>query len=366
MDNDNSAVGTGSQMTQDSVSDVAASLEATFRRELGVESKEESSTSPAQTPDKEHPKADVKPEASDVEKPAEQEEKSDDEGKTAPAKTEEKADEKDEPAMDESIFSDLLEVESENEQDVTKLQSRLSEKDRYIGQLGDQLRSINEALASAGRKLINTPDGLKMAATDDAPEFKPEAINVKKIVDSLKPEEMDLFVEKPEAAARLIAERTIKEIANRYMPIQASANDSVLTQEDANQVYTSFVEAKLSDGKTQRFPDANSPKVSEMIRTAYEKSTSPAMQKFKELASKDKDVQYIMLEYLYNKVFRATHAQQAKVAAMAKAKAEVKEKHAKEPSVSTSGASASVKGQQKSGSGKSWNDIFAQNIAAMA
>ena len=164
----------------------------------------------------------------------------------------------------------------------------------------------------------------------------------------------------------MIAERTVKEIASKYVPVQASAKDAVLTQADVNSVYESFVGAKLADNKTPRFPDADSPKVTELIRTAYEKSTSPAMVKLKEMANKDKDMQHILLEHLYNKVFRATHAQQAKLAELKKAKMETKAKHEKEPSVSTSGAGASVKGQQKAGSGNTWNDAFVREIAAMA
>lgn len=353
------------------VSDAAASLEATFKRELGVEEpKEEVSNQPTQTPEEGHPKPeeDDQAEAPADGKPVEEDGKPEDEKKDDPDdkdKTEEEPAKEEEPEEDTSLMDELLEVESEKNLDVPQLQSRLSEKDRYIEQLSSELRSMNETLASAGRKIINTPDGPRVAPSEDAPEFSPDAVDVEGIIKGLKPEEMDLFVEKPEEAAKLVAERTIKDIASKYMPVQASSNDSVLTAEEANSVYEDFINAKLSDGKTPKFPDADSPRINELIKNAYEKTTSPAMQKFKELAGKDKDVQHIMLEHLYNKVFRAIHVQESAKAARLKAKSETKEKHEKEPSVSSSGASSSVRGQQPSGSNKTWNDVFETEIAAM-
>lgn len=349
-----------------SVSDASA-MEDMFRRELGIEAKpkDESGDKPDNALSEGLPKdAEKAPKAPDAETPAEKDVKpSEDAPINEVAKTDEKP--TDESEDDDSMLKDFLEIEVDSAKSAEDWKARNSETRRYADELNNKIRSYEEALASAGRQLINTDDGLKLAPTEDAEEFKPET--VANILKSLTEDEKELFTDEPEKAAKLIAERTIKAVADKFAPIQANAQEKRLTSDQLNEVYGSFLSAKMSDGKTARFPDAEDPKVVAMMQQAFDSTTNPAMERLKKEASKDKDMQHFLLEYLYYKTFRARHAQMTYKAEQKKAQEKLKKNNEKEPSLSAGGASAPVKGQTRSSSvSERIQGVFASEIAKMA
>jgi len=343
-------------------------MEDVFKRELGLEAdpKEESGDKPDNALEEGHPKDPAKePEEPAPEIPAEKDVKPSEE--EAPETAEVEAEEKpaeEVPEEDNSLLNDILEIETDDDKSADDWKSRHSEATRYSQGLNDKIRSYEEALASAGRQFVNTEDGMKVAPTEDAADFKPESVD--EIMKSLTAEEQELFTDEPEKAARLIAERTIKAVADKFTPIQASAQDKMLTRNELDDVYGEFLEAKLSDG-TPRFKDAKDPEVVELMKSIVNKSTNPAMAKLVEYADKDKDMQRILLEHLHNKVFIATYKQKLYAAEQKKAQTEKKEKIEKEPSLSAGGAAAPVKGQQApSDLSTQVQDTFKREIDAMA
>jgi hypothetical protein len=342
-----------------------ADMTDVFKRELNIEldPKEEPGDKPNKALDEGLPKEPEKaPEAPAVETPAEKVVTPPDED--APKADEAKPDDepaKEEPAEDLSVLNEMLGIEADDAKSAEDWKSRNSETRKYADELSDKLRAQEEALALAGRQFVNTDDGLKLAPTEDAEDFKPESVDA--ILKSLTDEEKELFTDSPEEAAKLIAERTIKAVADKFTPIQANAQEKRLTTGQLNDVYGDFLGSKMSDGKTERFPNADDPEIVDLMQSAFE-SLNPA---FKEAASKNEDVQRILLEHLFNKVGMARQAQMAFKAEQTKAQTDKIEAIKKEPSLSASGASELVKGQgEPSKLATQVNDVFAAEIAKMS
>ena len=230
------------------------------------------------------------------------------------------------------------------------MKTRHAEATRYIGELSEKLKAqastVEAVLASAGRMIVNTKDGPKLAPIEGAEQASVESLGVdlKNVYKSLTAGEQDLFNDDPEKAASLIAERVAKQVAQTLVPAQASKSDIVLTQSEADTVFEEFKSSKFSDGKTLRFPDADNPEVKEMMARAYQANT-PAMEKLRDVANKDKDLHHVMLDYLWLKAFRARHAKLSQQAASKRATEEKKQKITKEVRVSSSGASTRTNAQ---------------------
>jgi len=358
---------TGTQTEVVDNSEVTA-MEDVFKRELGVETapKEEPGNKPDKALEEGLPKEPEKvPEAPIDETPAVLDVEPSDEN--APKAADVEADEKpvvDVPEEDNSLLNDYLQIETDDDKSADDWKARNSETRKYADGLNDEIRSYKEALASAGRQLIHTDDGDKLAPTEDAEEFNPESVDG--IIKNLTEEELELFVDEPEKAAKLIAERTIKAVADKFTPIQANAQDKMLTRNELDDVYGNFLEEKLSDG-TSRFKDADDSKVVGLMKKIVDSSTDPTINRLVEFANKDKDMQHVLLELLHSRVFIGTYKQKLYAAEQKKAQIKTKEKIEKEPSLSASGSAAPTKGQQgQSDRSQQVNDIFASEIAAMS
>lgn len=303
------------------------------------------------------------PEAPVTEEPAEQIAKPSD--KTTEETTDTDSKETKPEEADASLIDELLEVEPEaNLDDLDVVKKRYSDATRHIGELTEQRNRLDEILSAQGRKIILTKDGPKLAATEDAPELNAEVVDVEEMFNSLKPAEQDLFTDDPLAAVKLLSEKITKRIAEKFLPAEAHVKDAILSQDDCNEVYDDFLASKLRDGKTARFPDAEKPEVVEMMKKALAANT-PGMQKLKEAASKDKDLNHVLLELTYLKTWRARQAQLT-IQAAAKKAIETKKKEIEgEPSISSSGASQSTKGQQAQAGGNDVQSMYAKGIAAM-
>lgn len=264
------------------------------------------------------------------------------EEKAAEAEAEEKEAQK-------ALMADLLGIKPEDTTDDPEiLRKRHSDATRHIGELEDQIRGINEALSAQGRQLIQTADGMKVAATEDAKELSNEIVDVNAIYKSLKPAEQDLLTEDGEAYTKLIAEKVRDQFVENFMPEQASVKDITLTDREADAVYDDFINAKLADGTTPRYKNATDPEVEKMMQNIFA-SQDPAMQKFMDAASRDKEMSFKLLEYGWLKAFHARSTMLAMMAEKKKATETKNKEIAAETTISTQGASQAAKGQDTSG-----------------
>jgi len=222
---------------------------------------------------------------------------------------------------------------------------RYDDQTQYTREL-EQDKSDKEAelatlFKTLGRKIITTKDGLQLSNSDDAKDFLAEDVNVDDIVKSLTQKELALLgpdeeINDPQAAAKLLAGKVAEVFASQVPPITAKAEDEILSQRQRDDVYYDFINEKLSDGSTTRFPDCEKPEIKSKLSTVLT-SKDPRMSALRKAALKDPEVQSAYLELAWLRVNRATQTVMTLASADKKTQADKKETNKLKPSVGGTG-----------------------------
>ena len=201
----------------------------------------------------------------------------------------------------------------------------------------DKDAQLTVLLNDLGRKLVTTKDGLGLAVSDDAKDFKAEDINVADIVASLTQKELEMVgpdeeKNNPQAAAKIIASKVAEAFASQIPPITAKAEDMILTQRERDDAWYDFTSEKLADGKTPRFPDCDKPDVIEDIKRALN-AGDDRMVALHEAGMKDANLHKALVELAFLRANRARQTVMTLKAADQKLQADKKDDNKNKPSV---------------------------------
>jgi len=292
---------------------------------------------------------------------APEEEKKDETDSKTDTDTEE-GEEADVDAEARALKADLLGVsEDEPETDPVwkkRYDDTVQELREISQKTSDKEAQLETLLKSLGRTIINTKDGLQLAVSDEAKDFKAEDIDVDSIVNSLSDKELKMFgtedeVGDPKEAANIIATKLASVFAEKVPPVTAKPSDQVLSIPEQNAIYNDFVSEKLGDGKTPRFPDCDKPEVQKELELAF-KATDDRIEALKEAAQKDAKINAALLEFIWLRTFRTTHAVKSLTAAR---KQELDQKNSEnKQSVSVTGSGGNQGGKGASSAPMSQRD----------
>ncbi len=202
-----------------------------------------------------------------------------------------------------------------------------------------------EFLKDQGIEIISTKDGLALAPTEGyISDLKPEDIGVGEIWNSLSKAEKDQFETSPEDACNIVASKLAVNMLSKQPPVTATQEDKMLSDAEVGVVWGDFVNAKHASGRPM-FPDAGKTNIQEYMKRAI-MSTTRGMDKLRDHADRDPDMNHILLELSFFRTFKALHASGA---LKADAKAVASEKKKKNNNEAIKGEGTNINAGGKSG-----------------
>jgi len=219
---------------------------------------------------------------------------------------------------------DMLGLTPEEPDTIESLKEKYAASSGEGRRLKDRLSEIEQMLLnSKGVRLVETKDGLDLVPSDDY---------VKEISDDDVPDVGDISQELPQSVrdtldelddkAKDVVSAIAKAASKRAMTKLLADRPSVLSekprtfisQDESDQCVEDLKNAKLRDGVTPRFPDADKADVQDLMHKMY---SADANQSLRDWMSESKDNFFQGLEHLYTKVAlgrvrRAIQAQDAK------------------------------------------------------
>ncbi|MHC4616261.1 MAG: hypothetical protein ACYTEQ_00770 [Planctomycetota bacterium] len=142
--------------------------------------------------------------------------------------------------------------------DPAVLQKRYNDQREHVRQLTEARNALDATLAQSGVQLVNTRDGYKLAATDEAVAELPIRETINRALNSMDPADRAEKFADPDEAAKLVSsltEQVVADLIPQRPQTSASAQDAVLSDAEAAQVWDDFVTLKDESGKAV-FPDA--------------------------------------------------------------------------------------------------------------
>jgi len=276
----------------------------------------------------------------------------------APEATTETTTEDDEAAQAAELESDLQKslkeiagVEDVEAPSDPVWQQRYNDERRSYQELNDRTQEERDAIATAlneaGRKLIDTPQGVKIVASDDAKAVTAEDLDLARMWNECSDTEQAAFGEvNARAAFDIAAVKLANEYASRVTPTTAKPNDAMLSQRDQDDIYNSFA-TETKPGSTElRFPDVGDAKI-EPVFIKVLQSPDKTMTWLRENAAKDPLAYSAWLRLAYETTGRIMQPVLAKAAAAKRLKA-TKDTELKEAATveGASGGGASGQGDQ--------------------
>lgn len=261
------------------------------------------------------------------------------------------------------VQNELLGIVTGEPETVETLNAKYGEIYRQHEAAQAEFKAKALALAETGLEFIQKSDGtFALAASPTFKEsFDPASVKVdaNRLYDSLTQTEKDLIATDERAAVAMIAGKIAKDVAagvisQRPVPT-ATRDDAILPGQEQERVANAFVNAKLSDGKTERYPDA----AGKVMQTMSQIFNAPGKvaEDFRRIANRSPEHLHYAMDLLYAKVFRANAGSRAILqdrAAQAKLNAD---KNKNKPSGGGSGISGSA------ATGRSGNESEAESIA---
>lgn len=209
--------------------------------------------------------------------------------------------------LSEDELSDMLGLPKPEEETAESLRVKYANSSREAHRLVELEKARQEFFKSQGLKLVQDEEGKFVLVPDEGYEEKLDLskdLNIKKIYDNLSEEDKESLITEPEVALSKIGKKIAMELLAKRPPVSARRVETRISDAQADQVWQGFVAAKLQDGKTPRYQDADNPAVVEVM-TKMLSVESPAMDKFKKVINSDPDLHYIGLEHLYLKARNA-------------------------------------------------------------
>jgi len=217
----------------------------------------------------------------------------------------------------------------------------------------DKDAAQEKALKDLGWKMINTADGLRLTASEEAVAKTAEGVDIDGIVKNLTPKELKLFGldeeegGNPAEAAKLITSKLAQVFATKVPSITARPEDEVMTPLERDEIYDSFISEMLADGKTPRFPDCEKPDIKKDLSGVFA-AKDPVMVALRNASERDPLLHRALLEFGYLRVFRANQGERAMAAARKQELEAKKQENKKDVSVGGTGGN---KGGRSDGAG---------------
>lgn len=209
--------------------------------------------------------------------------------------------------LPEEELHDLLGLPKAEIDTVETLKTKYANSSREAHRLVELEKGRQEFFKSQGLIVHQTEDGKFVLIPDEKYESKLDVskdLNLKKLVDNLSEQDRDELVTEPEKVLTKLGTKIAMEILAKRPPVSNQRVEIQLTREQSNKVWDDFQNAKLQDGKTARYQDANNPAVVSMMEKMLSVE-SPAMDKFKKMMNSDPDLHHVGFEYLYLKTRNA-------------------------------------------------------------
>jgi len=214
-----------------------------------------------------------------------------------------------EPAEeDDEDLLDMLGLQKPEPETIETFKKRYEESSREGHRLSEERALIEQMLTAKGVELVKTANGY---------DFRPREDYVKQITDADLPDLKGLMNELPvdvreelvelgSGADRLVSaiakeaskKAMVKLLADRPA-VTSEAPQNIITTEEADKCLEDMVSAKLRDGVTPRFPEADKPEVQKLMNMVF---NSPAKAELKLWMLSKPDRFYNGLELIYTEV----------------------------------------------------------------
>lgn len=205
--------------------------------------------------------------------------------------------------LPEEELADMLGIPKPEQETVESLRVKYANSSREAHRLVEMDKARQEFFKSQGLTLVQDEEGKFALVPDEEYEKKfdlSKDLNIKKMYDNLSEEDKENLIAEPEKVIEKIGKQVALELLAKRPPVTNKRIETRISDEQANSVWSGFVASKLQDGKTPRYPDADSQAVVETMKRILSSET-PAMEKFKKVINSDPDLHYIGLEHLYLK-----------------------------------------------------------------
>lgn len=212
------------------------------------------------------------------------------------------------PALDEAkAFEEALGLSPETEETVETWRGRAEDAARETSRVSQEREAQLAALREIGVELVHVGDGqYQLAPTDDyRSKFDIDKdVDIARLIEPMSEAQRDAMFSDPEGTfAKLskgVAKKVALELLAKRPPIKEALSRPLLTESETREAYGTFVNAKMPDGKTSMYPDADKPEIQSRMSRLWT-DNSPAMNAVREAAVKDKGVYMAAMELCYYK-----------------------------------------------------------------
>lgn len=205
--------------------------------------------------------------------------------------------------MSEDELSDMLGLPKPEADSLESLRTKYANSSREAHRLVELEKARQDFFKSQGLKVVQDEEGKFHLVPDENYESKLDVtkeLDIQKIYDKLSDDDKEALVTEPAKALTKIGNKIAMELLAKRPPVSGARIENRISEDQKAEVWQSFVNAKLQDGKTPRYQDADNPAVVQVMQRMLS-SESPAMDKFKKVVNSDPDLNYIGLEHLYMK-----------------------------------------------------------------
>jgi len=259
---------------------------------------------------------------------------------------------------EEALLNDLLGLSNTKPETVETVREKYQASSREAHALRDERSAIDQMLADKGVQLIQVGEGkYDLVANEKYMEDLDDKL-IPDVFSSLSDAEKELAEDKPEEFAKLITKKAMAETQAMRPQANAREDQAVISDATREEVYNNFINAKLADGKTPRYPDASDEKVVDYMLKLYK---DPSNEALVDAMQKSPEMYHIGMEALYNKVYRVIAPQKA-IEADAKAQQKRKEEENKK-GLSVSGESVTSTATDQNPTGRTVEQQAAYEIA---
>lgn len=171
--------------------------------------------------------------------------------------------------------------------------------------------NVEAALATVGRQLVQTSNGLQIATADDYKDERVQPVDVEDAWKGLPSELQTLLrsdvvdVDSIRKAVQLAHDNGARQLAAKLTAVTAKAADRILAKNEADMLFSEFATEKRSDGKL-KFPSLDDSVVMQKFARACN-AQDESMTWIREQGYRDAAANKVGLELAYLRTFHARH-----------------------------------------------------------